>query len=166
VQQLGFDDNNVMTTLPTTTLSYLSSTHPFYLPGNKQISNSAYVVANINGDGTNDINIFDPWASTDNVWLENFDSMSTIPGNGVGVPDYWSNSGQPNERGTRFIDVNGDGMADIVRGWVDNYATATEYAIFLNQYATSTNQYTWGQPPQIPSVLYLPLPKGQAEILF
>jgi hypothetical protein len=58
VQQLGFDDNNVMTTQPTTTISYFSSNFQFYAPGPKQISNQAYVVADSNGDGINDINSF------------------------------------------------------------------------------------------------------------
>jgi hypothetical protein len=144
VQQLGFDDNNTMAVMPTTTISYLSSKFRFYAPGPKQISNQAYVVADTNGDGINDINIFTESPTTDNVWWANTTATSTVPGGGIGTPDHWSDgSGNPVERGTRYIDVNGDGMADIVRGWVDDYATSSNFAIFLNLYATSTNTYSW-----------------------
>jgi RHS repeat-associated protein len=144
VQQIGFDDNNVMTTQPTTTISYLSSNFQFYAPGPKQISNQAYVVADSNGDGINDINNFTALPNTDYVWFGNTTSTSTIPGSGVSTAEYWADaSGNPIERGTRYIDINGDGMADFVRGWVDDFSSSSNFAIYLSTYATSTKVYTW-----------------------
>ena len=47
------------------------------------------------------------------------------------------------ERGVRYLDVNGDGKADAVRGWVDNSTSQSDFAIYYNQYATSTDTYGW-----------------------
>ena len=60
-------------------------------------------------------------------------------------PEYWSGfSGTytPIEQGVRYLDINGDGKADIIRGDVDHYAGTTTNEMFLNGYATSTG-YAW-----------------------
>jgi hypothetical protein len=49
----------------------------------------------------------------------------------------------PTERGVRYLDVNGDGKADVVRGWVDDVAVTSNYAIYVNNYATSSATYNW-----------------------
>src|SRR5262249_40393678 len=65
---------------------------------------------------------------------------------GATSPEYWAAlypSLAPLERGVRYIDVNGDGKADVVRGWVDDSTSQSDSAIFINQYATSTGHFAW-----------------------
>ena len=43
----------------------------------------------------------------------------------------------------RFVDVNADGKADVARGYYDNSAHTLSTELLINNYATSTNTYSW-----------------------
>jgi hypothetical protein len=60
VQQKGYDDSGNLTTLPAMTFGYLATSTQFYVPGSQNIISSSYVIADTNGNGVNDANIFMP----------------------------------------------------------------------------------------------------------
>ena len=109
------------------TFTYASSSSQFYTTNG--VNSSAYIVADITGDGFNDANAFT--------------GINTPHPN---QPEYWANGGSPPtavERGTRLIDVNADGKADLLRGWSDNTNHANDkFTLWLNNYSTSTG-YAW-----------------------
>ena len=93
LQEQGYDENNTLTTLPAMTFTYASSSSQFYTTNG--VNSSAYIVADITGDGFNEANAFT--------------GINTPHPN---QPEYWANAGSPPtavERGTRLIDVNADG---------------------------------------------------------
>ncbi len=129
IQENGYDDNNVQTSLPAMTFSYVSSSTSFATTtGSGIVNGDPYLAADVNGDGQND--------ST------NIECVSgSGPENGYIYPDgatsttftppqvnnlCWSSgttgNGALNETGTRFVDVNADGKADIVQS---SYSTTT-----------------------------------------
>jgi hypothetical protein len=61
----------------------------------------------------------------------------------VNPPDYWASLTSPIERGVRYVDVNADGKADVVRGWKDDVNPSSLFAVYLNTYSTTTNSYSW-----------------------
>jgi hypothetical protein len=127
LQEQGYDDNNTLTTLPAMTFTYASSSSQFFTTNG--VNSSAYIVADITGDGLNEANAFT--------------GVNTPHPN---QPEYWANAGSPpaaTERGTRFIDVNADGKADLLRGWNDyNNHANDKFTLWLNNYSTSTG-YLW-----------------------
>jgi hypothetical protein len=148
LQEQGYDDSNNLTTLPAMTFSYLNAlpattSSPFLTQNG--VSESSYVVADANGDGVNDISLM-------------YSSNGTNPTGGSinstqlggSTPDYWAGTGTstynqypPWERGVRFLDVNADGKADVVRGYF-NIATGSQAtSLLLNAYSTTTNTYSW-----------------------
>ncbi|ANV99357.1 hypothetical protein LMTR13_03350 [Bradyrhizobium icense] len=146
VQQKGYDENNNLTTLPATTFGYVSSTTQYYAPGVRTIESSAYAVADTNGDAINDINVFSGGAGNGNLFLGGGINAISVPSASLPPPEYWADIVtvySPLERGVRYIDINGDGKADAIRGWVDDQAGNSDFAIYTNQYATSTNSYSW-----------------------
>jgi hypothetical protein len=136
IQQSGNGDSGT-TTLPPLTLSYISTTTQFATPGG--LIGPAWIAADINGDGVNDNNVF---------FLDGTPATSSlVNGTANYVPEYWATYGgspdthPPLERGTRFLDINADGKADIVRGYF-NYSTgASSSAIWLSRYITGCG--TW-----------------------
>src|SRR5262249_23646268 len=111
------------------------------------LKNAAYTVGDTEGDGINDVALFMPGNGNGFLWSNNSASAIAVPNASSPPPEYWANtpypSSPPLERGVRYIDTNGDGKADVVRGWKDDSTGQTDYGIFFNQYATSTGTYAW-----------------------
>ena len=76
LQEQGYDENNTLTTLPAMTFTYASSSSQFYTTNG--INSSAYIVADITGDGFNEANAFT--------------GINTPHPN---QPEYWANAGSP-----------------------------------------------------------------------
>ena len=146
IQETGQDDSNNQVTLPAMTFNYMSSSTPFVSAGQQ---GHGWVYADVNGDGTTDSAVL--YQSPYNGQLYNSicpNNNSSGCGGASQTPSYWasqSNGADPypaQETGTRFVDLNGDGKADVVQG-VYNYTTSTSTNnVFLNAYATSSG-YAW-----------------------
>ena len=156
IQEQGYDDSNNLTTLPTMTFSYLNTmpattSSPFLTQNG--VSESSYVVADANGDGINDVSLM--YSSTGNG-----PTGGTINGTQLGTttPDYWAgtststyNNYPPWERGMRFVDTNGDGKADVVRGYFDSTTGTQATELLLNTYSTTTNTFSWVSTSSTPA---------------
>ena len=141
VQQQGYDDNNNFISLPATTFTYASSSSQFYTPNG--VTSAAYQIADTNGNGINDRNEFYYTGCVNGVCTTGLsiymDSSNYV--NSYSPPGFWASrpGDYPNEHGTRYVDVNGDGKPDVVNGWNDNITPAySNYSIYLNTYSTST----------------------------
>lgn len=144
VQRTGRDDNGVELSEPATTFSY-SATSTSFVSESPGVPNSAYVAADADGNGRNDLSIYYVNTAPDGQHVyyvhdgESVDTVSSMP------PTTWGKFNSnlpvpyfPQEIGTRFLDVNGDGKADIVRGWQDDISHETTGQMWLSTYATST----------------------------
>ncbi|MBR0960891.1 LamG-like jellyroll fold domain-containing protein [Bradyrhizobium japonicum] len=162
VQETGWNDAGTQTTLPPTLFGYDSTTTPFYTPGPSGgggggvITSPAQVVTDVNGNGINDTTVFyvDSFGQAHGTVLADGASPPSVwTANVSAAPDYWSSgvssascpNGPPAliyERGVRFLDINGDGKADVVTSF-HNYTTGADTTgLYLNTYATSTG-YGW-----------------------
>src|SRR5262249_46652131 len=87
LQQLGYDENNIVTTLPTSTFSYASASTQFYAPnGSPTVQNQAYVMADTLGQGVNEP-----------VTMYKYDVDGTLHTKSsacgtVSAPDYWASN--------------------------------------------------------------------------
>lgn len=146
VQEEGYDDDN-LTTLPPTTFSYATSSAQFVTPGATRIANAAFVVADSNGNGINDVHVFgtSPYDGTIywNIYYDNTGNMTSLSNQ----PDSWATNNNdtdhyyPSERGVRMVDVNNDGKADVIQG-LESGASNT-FGLYLNTYSTTTGAYGW-----------------------
>jgi YD repeat-containing protein len=146
VQETGQDDSGGQVTLPAMTFGYVSTSTMFYATSSptEPISSASYVVADTNGDGINDVNLFTYNPNVGQTGSSILIDQTTFPG-GIHPPDYWAintSSTTPVERGTRYLDLNADGMADIARGLQDDGNSTTTFALWNNTYASSTG-YAW-----------------------
>ena len=156
VQLKGFDENNVETDLPAMTFSYVSTSTQFYSPSGATmpVNGAAYVVSDTNGNGINDVNQF-YFDQTSNATGSNMyiDQGSLITN--VVPPEWWSYAGTPpipQERGVRYVDVNGDGKADVARGLWDSVHALSVQKLWTNGYSTSTG-YVWNSASSSSSLL-------------
>ena len=153
IQETGQDDSGGTITLPAMTFSYVSTTTQFYAPssGLEPVISTSHVVADTDGNGINDVNLFTYITSTGQTGSHVLINQLTSPS--ITPPEYWALEGAsttPVERGTRYLDINGDGKADVVRGWQDAVGTTTTYQIWLNAYASPT--YSWSGAPGTTSI--------------
>lgn len=139
IYQQGYDENGNLSVQPGTTFTYASSSRQFYAPATERIYNSARVVADVNGNGTNDnVVLVYRTGPSDKIWNVRVDNTTSYSQGDIF--DYWaSTSNSPgglesHERGMRMIDVNGDGKADILRG-----LAGTTTPLYINTYSTSTS---------------------------
>jgi RHS repeat-associated protein len=156
VQQTGYDEASAATTLPAYAFTYASS-QMFVAPSNTQNGMSAqgpaYVINDLNGNGKNDVSLFYRANDYPNPLIGDwYLDQSTLHQNQP-IPDYWTQQGSyifyATENGVRFLDVNGDGKADIVKGFRDAQANTNTKSLSLNNGDftwTATTSYT-GIPP-------------------
>ena len=144
VQQQGYDDNSNLVSLPATSFTYASSTGQFYTLNG--VTSAAFQVADTNGNGINDRNEFYSPGCVNGVCTTGLhiymDSTTYVDhyNDSQSPPGFWASSpgDTPDEHGTRYVDINGDGKPDVVNGWKDNVTPAySNYSVALNTYATS-----------------------------
>jgi FG-GAP-like repeat/Salmonella virulence plasmid 65kDa B protein len=152
VQENGWDANHANeVSYPALSMGYISSSTLFVWPTGSSVgaSGQAYTIADANGDGINDVTV--SWkAGTGNpINSTVYDKAQSGAGaHTVSIPAAWGTTAsicgvQPEELGTRYVDVNADGKADVAQGGWDNFEhTYNNGDISLNTYSTSTG-YGW-----------------------
>jgi RHS repeat-associated protein len=147
IQENGFDDNSIETVFPAMTLGYVSSSTAFVWPsGTGTVSGDPYIAADVNGDGINDsTNIAcNTTSGPESGYIYQNGATSTtftpLQANNLCWSFGTGSTGGLNETGTRFLDVNANGKADIAQG---SYSTTTNSVsqMYANN-ATSTG-YSW-----------------------
>ena len=148
VTQTGYDESAAATTLPAWQFTYASSSSMFVSQSNGAgsgliVNSQAHVVADVNGNGRNDIAVFfDNGGAKGNWYLDqaNYYQNQT-------VPRHWATvSGgvySAIEEGTRFLDVNGDGKADVVKGYRDDQASTMTTEMYLGDGSSWTATTTF-----------------------
>ena len=89
VQQKGYDDNTNLTALPATSFTYTSTSTQHYGPAAEPVKNTSYVVANSDGDGINDVNLFMQGAHQLYMWHDNAYNAVPEPSVPVTAPESW-----------------------------------------------------------------------------
>src|SRR5262249_182769 len=120
VQEKGYDENQNLTTLPPMTFTYLNSFNNFYSPSNAAFTVESQVeqIGDTNGDGMNDVNqlYYDSTMPANNYGRYLIDQNPSIAFGNPKVQAYFAINGSPvtaAETGTRYLDINSDGKADI-----------------------------------------------------
>jgi len=164
VQLTGRDDVGTELTMPATAFAYSSTTPGYTSHTNPKTWNAARAVGDADGNGLPDLNVFylDSDLSVDRTSEKNeYPTFSTVTGS---APNYWSQNnwggvGSPygyHERGTRFIDVSGDGRVDAVRGYQSDFESDVRtyyenqggYSWIERTFSTSTiPSFTYGDGP-------------------
>src|SRR5208282_1413862 len=149
VQENGWDDFSVETSFPAMSFGYVSSSTPFVgAVGSGTVSGDPYIASDINGNGMNDaVNIAcNPSSGGQDGYIYpdgGTSSTFTPPQVSSLFWSYGSNgTGSLNETGTRFLDVNANGKAEIVQGSYTGTTGAQVTGMYLNNYATSSG-YAW-----------------------
>lgn len=141
VQETGQDSNNNQITLPATSFSYASSSVSWvYNAANRgyALPNQAYIARPTSGNALNDQAVFRLSVSSTKDGYINGSSIGT-------VPETWAESSTPaqaTEDGTRFVDINGDGIPDLVRGQNSLMGSSTT-EIYLNTSTTTGAYNSW-----------------------
>ncbi len=145
VQRQGYAEDDTLTVLPATTFTYKNSPTMFYAPGNSggmSLTSQAYIPADVNGNGINDVAYFyDNNNGTGSHALLYIDQTTEV--SGYVPPDYWGYLSTAQERGVRFLDVNGDGKTDLLKGFQNDQAGTTTTNLYINTFSTSTGSYSW-----------------------
>lgn len=148
VQETGRDDAATELTLPATTFIYSSTTPGYTSHTNKKTWSGTRAVADSDGNGLPDLNLFYLRGSDSSV-LKSLDqnlypSFTTHTGS---APDYWAQDGyggpggyQYLERGARYVDLTGDGKADMLRSL--NVSTGSKTRDYYNN-QSSVSGFSW-----------------------
>jgi RHS repeat-associated protein len=159
IQENGWNPSGTQVTYPPLTLTYTSSSTPFVYAGNHTVMGPAYIVGDTNGDALNDTTILyydGAFSYLGLVWKNNASVSSNLTNNVY----YWARQVagacaiyNPDETGTRLVDMNTDGRSDVVQGVWDNTLGTSTNALWLN-----TTGYEWSSstttPPVVPQFLY------------
>lgn len=149
ITEKGKNDVGTEITLPPTSFSYVSTTTQFVAQRNDpRLQGSAWIPADANGNGLNDITVsyYDGVAGNARGYVRE-DQVNDFT-NMTSIPEYWAyttngnDQHPPQERGTRYLDINADGKADVVKGIKDDPTSTTTVGLYFNNYATSTG-YSW-----------------------
>jgi len=139
VQESGWNESGATTTLPAWTFSYMSSTTPFVLSMsssyNCNTAGDPNIAAPVLGDGLNRAVGVEYNGFYGSINISN-DPSSPLswPNTNTFYQYVNSNSGCPQETGTRLVDVAGNGMANIVQ---NVYNTSTATSTYLGYYANT-----------------------------
>ncbi|MCL9972176.1 MAG: FG-GAP-like repeat-containing protein, partial [Candidatus Pacebacteria bacterium] len=143
VQQFGWDELGSQLSLPPAVFGYTSSSTSFVAPSSNPFSGSsqATIVADTNGNGRADANVFYTTgsATSSNVYVDQTTNVTPS------IPEYWATGTSqpvPVEQGVRYLDVNGDGKPDLIRGYENDHTGNTSEHIYLNTYTPATG-YGW-----------------------
>ncbi len=150
--ETGKDEFNNTVTEPTTTFSYQtqipgwSSSSTWYPPAQllgSLYDDRGYRVADINGDGLADIiRGFHEEPSTDYFWayINNGNGWDPVPSWSppVILADYLG------DKGCRILDVNGDGLVDIICGFFNG--TSNFHSAYINNGHGWTADSSWNPP--------------------
>lgn len=143
IQESGRDLNGGEITLPSTGFSYASSTVSFTNNSSNRgyaISGQGYIAIPTTDNGLNDDALFrtNGFSGAKEGFI-NGDSLGT-------VPETWAIDTISAEYGTRFLDVNGDGIPDLVRGYIDASNSSNSTSTIRLNISTTTGSYnTWYQ---------------------
>ncbi len=145
VQQTGYDESGGSVTPPAVTFTYANSSAAFVSQSNgTPVQGPAYVVADTNGNGINDINRFvlNGGTNTGEFYLDQANTNTT------NVSEYWADNANSSghlaiENGVRYFDVNGDGKADIVKSFQNDQTGTIDKKIYEGSgslsFSTTTN---------------------------
>ncbi len=142
VQENGWNESGAETSLPAWTFGYVSSSTPFvsaYGSGGGPVNSGGdyLVAADANGDGINEqVNLHCTGSS---------ETISITPSTGSPTPPQisnlcWSYVNTAYETGTQFVDINGDGKADIIQSETGSGGSG-QYE-YLTNYSPSGG-YSW-----------------------
>ncbi len=148
VQLTGRDENESELTLPATTFMYSSTTPGYEAHTNKRTWSATRTVADVDGNGLPDLNLFYLNTTNSNVYRSIDQNLYPSFSNGVtSAPEYWAhdNFAGPGsysyvDRGSRLLDVTGDGKADLLRS-VNAYAGSRTRSFYTNQ--SSVQGFSW-----------------------
>jgi hypothetical protein len=104
------------------------------------VAGDPYVTADVNKDGINDLTdiYYDPVSGTTNtnMYLGGTNNTALATPGTLNWAYQTGTGDETQETGTRFLDVNGDGKADVVEGIATS--SGSTHAMYLGTYAPST----------------------------
>ena len=153
VQKTGYPETGSSVTLPSTTFTYATTSEEFYTPYPSS-NRGAEIFADVNGNGLADVSLFykSPLGGIGG-WVVLDPGLPGASGAEVTVTPpashYWAQYGSvggggtgylPVENDVRFLDLNGDGRADLVKGPdVGFYPSTTSPSLVWEQSAYMGN---------------------------